>query len=156
MTKRDRELICESVLKRWRKLQDEVWAAEEDAANVAFSQGSGEPVQSSTISDKTFRGAMMLQSVDEKRKWVECVKEALEWLEHEQPELKKLLYGHYWMWNKHGYKRNHARMFADYFCMENHVSIREYHRMRVDAIDEVVFTATEKGLFNAALNSKKL
>lgn len=28
MTKRDRELMVEGVLKRWRKLQEEVWAVE--------------------------------------------------------------------------------------------------------------------------------
>lgn len=156
MTKRDREQMVDAVLKRWRKIQDEVRSVEQDAANMAFSQGNGEPVQSSSISDKTARGAFLLESIDEKRRWVECVTEAMEWLEQEQPELKKLLYGHYWMWNRHGYKRSHARMFADYFCMEHHVSIREYHRMRVDAIDEVVFAATEKGLFNAALNGKNL
>ena len=80
----------------------------------------------------------------------------MRWLDQEQPELRKLLYGHYWMWNKHGYKRSHARMFADYYCMEYHVSIREYHRMRIDALDEVVFTATERGLLNAALNREKV
>ena len=75
MTKRDREMICEGVLKRWRKLQEEVWKVEDDAANVAFSQG-GEPVQSSSISDKTARGAFMLESVDEKKKWIEVITEA--------------------------------------------------------------------------------
>ena len=88
-------MICESVLKRWRKLQEEVWAAEEDAASVAFSQGSGDPVQSSSISDKTFRGAMMLQSVEEKRMWVKVITEAMEWLEEERPDIQRLLYGHY-------------------------------------------------------------
>lgn len=154
MTKRDREVAVENVLKRWRKIKDEVLQAEEDAANMAFSQGSGEPVQSSSISDKTARGAFLLSSVDEKREWISCIEASLLWLADEQPELQKLLYGHYWMWNKHGYNRSHARMFADYFCMEYHVSIREYHRMRIDALDEVVFTATERGLFNAALNRK--
>lgn len=154
MTKRDRELAVENVLKRWHRLREEVHRAEQDAAWMAFSQGSGEPVQSSSISDKTARGGMMLESMSEKKAWISCVEEAMSWLEDEQPELRKLLYGHYWMWNKNGYKRNHARMFADYFCMEHHISVREYHRMRIDALDEVVFTATERGLFNAALNRK--
>lgn len=156
MTKRDRELAVENVLKRWKKLQEEVRAVEDDAANMAFSQGSGDPVQSSSISDKTARGAFLLESVQEKKAWISCIDEAMRWLEEEQPELRKLLFGHYWMWNKHGYKRSHARMFSDYFCMEHHVSIREYHRMRIDALDEVVFTATERGLFNAALNGKRV
>ena len=43
MTKRDRETAVENVLKRWRKLQEEVKAVEDDAANMAFSQGSGDP-----------------------------------------------------------------------------------------------------------------
>lgn len=156
MTKRDREIAVENVLKRWKKLQEEVKAVEDDAANMAFSQGLGDPVQSSSISDKTARGAFLLESVQDKKAWISCIDEAMRWLEEEQPELRKLLFGHYWMWNRHGYKRSHARMFADYFCMEHHVSIREYHRMRVDALDEVVFTATERGLFNAALNGKKV
>ena len=63
MTKRDREMMVEGVLKRWRKLQEEVQMVEDDAANMAFSQGSGEPVQSSSISDKTARGAFLLETV---------------------------------------------------------------------------------------------
>lgn len=152
MTKRDRELKVESVLKRWRKLQDEVAAVEEDAANIAFSQGAGEPVQSSSISDKTARGAFLLENIAEKKAWVECVTEGMAWLNEEHPELRKLLYGHYGMHNKNGYRRSTARAFANYFCHEHFVSIREYHRMRIDAIDEVAFTAAEKGLLNAALN----
>lgn len=146
MKKRDRELMVEGVLKRWRKLQEEVLAAESDAANIAFSQGSGEPVQSSSISDKTARGAFLLESVAEKRAWVECITEAMAWLNEERPELRKLLYGHYGMYNKNGYRRSTARAFASYFCHEHFVSIREYHRMRIDAIDEVAFTAAERGL----------
>lgn len=156
MTKRERELAVENVLKRWRRLQDEVQSVEDDAANMAFSQGSGDPVQSSSISDKTARGAFLLASVQEKKAWISCIEEAMRWLDQEQPELRKLLYGHYWMWNKHGYKRSNARMFADYYCEEYHVSIREYHRMRIDALDEVVLTATERGLLNAALNREKV
>ena len=155
MTKRDRELMVEAVLKRWRKLQEEVWAVEDDAANIAFSQGSGEPVQSSSISDKTARGAFLLESVAEKKAWVECVTEGMKWLDEERPELRKLLYGHYGMWNMKGYKRSTARAFASYFCGEHYVSIREYHRMRIDAIDELAFTAAEKGLLQCGIESKK-
>lgn len=155
MTKRDRELLVEGVLKRWRRLQEEVKFVEADAANIAFSQGSGEPVQSSSISDKTARGAFMLDTIAEKKAWVDCVTEGMKWLDDEHPELRKLLYGHYGMWNMKGYKRSTARAFASYYCHEHFVSIREYHRMRIDAIDELAFTASEKGLLNAALNERK-
>lgn len=154
MTKREREKAVEDVLKRWRKLQEEVWSAEQDAASVAFSTGS-EPVQSSTISDKTARGAFILEGIAEKKKWVECITEAMKWLDEEHSDLRKLLYGHYNMWSKAGYRRNTARAFASYFCHEHYVSIREYHRMRVDALDEVAFVAAEKGLLSAALNERK-
>ena len=155
MTKRDRELLVEGVLKRWRRLQEEVKSVEADAANIAFSQGTGEPVQSSSISDKTARGAFLLDTITEKKAWVECVTEGMKWLDEEHPELRKLLYGHYGMWNMKGYKRSTARAFASYYCHEHFVSIREYHRMRIDAIDELAFTASEKGLLNAALNERK-
>jgi len=155
MTKRDRELLVEGVLKRWRRLQEEVKSVEADAANIAFSQGSGEPVQSSSISDKTARGAFLLDSVAEKKAWVECVTEGMKWLDEEHPELRKLLYGHYGMWNMKGYKRSTARAFASYFCGEHYVSIREYHRMRIDAIDELAFTATEKGLLQCGTEYEK-
>ena len=95
MTKRDRETAVENVLKRWRKLQEEIKVVEDDAANMAFSQGSGEPVQSSSISDKTARGAFLLESIAEKKAWVECDTEGMKWLDEEHPELRKLLYGHW-------------------------------------------------------------
>ena len=146
MTKRDRETAVENVLKRWRKIQEEIKSVEDDAANMAFSQGSGEPVQSSSISDKTARGAFLLDTVAEKKAWIACVNEAMAWLDTEHPELRKLLYGHYGMYNQKGYKRSTARAFASYFCGEHFVSIRQYHRMRIDALDEVAFTAAERGL----------
>ena len=155
MTKRDRELIVEAVLKRWRKLQEEVWAVEDDAANIAFSQGSGEPVQSSSISDKTARGAFLLETVAEKKAWVECVTEGMRWLDEEHPELRKLLYGHYGMWNMKGYKRSTARAFASYYCHENYVSMRKYHFMRTDALDELAFIAAEKGLLQCCTEQRK-
>ena len=148
MTKRERELMVEAVLKRWRKLQEEVWAVEDDAANIAFSQGSGEPVQSSSISDKTARGAFLLDTVAEKKAWVECVTEAMSWLHDEQPDLERLLYGHYGMRHLRGYKRSSARAFADSYCKVYHISMREYHLRRIDALNEVAFEATERGLIH--------
>lgn len=155
MTKRDRELMVEGVLKRWRKLQEEVQMVEDDAANMAFSQGSGEPVQSSSISDKTARGAFLLDTISEKRAWVNCVTDAMKWLEHEQPDLKRLLYGHYGMDNMKGYKRSHARSFANSYCRVYHISMPEYHRRRIDALNEVAFNATECGLLHSHNERRK-
>ena len=148
MTKRDRELMVEAVLKRWKRLQAEVKDAEDEAANIAFSQGSGDPVQSSSISDKTARGAAVLETVAEKRAWVECVTAAMEWLHEEQRELERLLYGHYGMRHLRGYKRSRARAFADSYCREYHISMTQYHQWRVDALNEVAFEATERGLLS--------
>lgn len=155
MTKRDRELMVEGVLKRWRKLQEEVWTAEQDAANIAFSQGSGEPVQSSSISDKTARGAFVLESIADKKAWVDCVTEAMAWLEHEQPDLQRLLYGHYGMYHTRGYKRGQARAFAESYCKVYHISMAEYHFRRIDALDEVVLTATEYGILHSNTERRK-
>ena len=155
MTKRERELLVEGVLKRWRKLQEEVKMVEDDAANIAFSQGSGEPVQSSSISDKTARGAFLLERIEDKKRWVECVNEAMAWLDTEHPELRKLLYGHYGMYNPKGYRRSTARAFANYYCHEHFVSMRKYHFMRIDALDEVAFTAAEKGLLQCCTEQRK-
>ena len=155
MTKRERELKVEAVLKRWRKLQEEVWAVEQDAANVAFASGSGEPVQSSNLSDKTATGAFILESIDEKRRWVECVTDAMKWLEEEQPDLQRLLYGHYGMRHSRGYKRSHARAFADSYCKVYHISPAEYHRRRIDALGEIAFNATESGLLHSHNERRK-
>lgn len=155
MTKRERELKVEAVLKRWRKLQEEVWAVEQDAANVAFASGSGEPVQSSNLSDKTATGAFILESIDEKRRWVKCVTDAMAWLEEEQPDLQRLLYGHYGMRHLRGYKRNSARAFADSYCKVYHISPAEYHRRRIDALGEIAFNATEDGLLHSHNERRK-
>ena len=146
MTAQERKHICEEKLKRWRNLQDEVWLAEDDAENVAFSQGSGDPVQSSSISDKTYRGAMILERVEDKRAWVECIEKAMAWLEHERPDIHRLLRGHYGMIYTRGYKRKHARSFADSYCKVYGISMREYHARRVEGLEEVAYQASEKGL----------
>ena len=146
MTAQERKHICEEKLKRWRNLQDEVWLAEDDAENVAFSQGSGDPVQSSSISDKTYRGAMMLERVEEKKAWVDCITKAMEWLENERPDIQRLLYGHYSMKYTRGYKRKYARSFADSYCKVYGISMREYHNRRMEGLEEVAYQASEKGL----------
>lgn len=155
MTKRDRELMVEGVLKRWRKLQEEVWTAEQDAANIAFSQGSGEPVQSSSISDKTARGAFLLDGISEKRKWVEVITDAMRRMRAEQPDLQRLLYGHYWMDHLKGYRRAHAKSFTESYCTVYHISVSEYKERRKDALWAVTFEAAEAGLFKTVLDDKK-
>ena len=155
MTKRDRELMVEGVLKRWRKLQEEVWTAEQDAANIAFSQGSGEPVQSSSISDKTARGAFLLDGISEKRKWVEVITDAMRRMRAEQPDLQRLLYGHYWMDHLKGYRRAHAKSFTESYCTVYHISVSEYKERRKDALWAIAFDAAEAGLFKSVLNDKK-
>ena len=155
MTPQERKAAVEWHLKNWRRLQEEVWAAERDAANIAFSQGSGEPVQSSSISDKTARGAFVLESIADKKAWVDCVTEAMAWLEHEQPDLQRLLYGHYGMYHTRGYKRGQARAFADSYCKVYHIAMSEYHNRRIDALDEVVLTATEHGLLHSSNEQRK-
>lgn len=155
MTKRDRELMVEGVLKRWRRLQEEVKSVEADAANMAFSQGSGEPVQSSSISDKTARGAFLLESVAEKKAWVDCITDAMKWLEAEQPDLQRLLYGHYGMIYTKGYKRTRARSFAESYCKVYHIAMSEYHNRRIDALDELAFMAIEHGLLHSCNERRK-
>ena len=147
MTAQERKWICEEKLKKWMKLKDEVNMAEDDAENIAFSQGSGDPVQSSNISDKTYRGAMILERVEDKREWVECIEKAMDWLEHERPDIQRLLYGHYGMKYTRGYKRKHARSFADSYCKVYGISMREYHSRRIEGLEEVAYQASEKGLF---------
>lgn len=146
MTAQERKHICEDHLKRWMKLRDEVNMAEDDAANVAFSQGSGEPVQSSNISDKTYRGAMMLERVEEKRAWVDCIDKAMAWLEEERPDIHRLLHGHYGMKYLRGYKRKHAKSFTESYCKVYGINRMEYYRRRVEGLEEVAYQASEAGL----------
>ena len=156
MTPQERKATVEWHLKNWRRLQEEVWAAERDAANIAFSQGSGEPVQSSSISDKTARGAFLLDGISEKRKWVDVITEAMRRMRTEQPDLQRLLYGHYWMDDMKGYRRAHARAFTKSYCTVYHISVSEYKERRKDALWAVTFEAAEAGLFKTVLNEKKL
>lgn len=155
MTPLERKAAVEWHLKNWRRLQEEVWAAERDAENMAFSQGSGEPVQSSSISDKTARGAFLLESISEKRRWVEVITEAMRRMRVEQPDLQRLLYGHYWMDHLKGYRRAHAKSFTESYCTVYHISVSEYKERRKDALWAVTFDAAEAGLFKSVLNNKK-
>ena len=146
MTAQERKHICEDKLKRWMRMKDEIWVAEDDAASVAFSQGSGEPVQSSSISDKTYRGAMMLERVEEKRAWVECIEKAMAWLEEERPDIQRLLYGHYGMKYTRGYKRKYAKSFTESYCKVYGINRMEYYRRRVEGLEEIAYQASEMGL----------
>lgn len=146
MTAQERKHICEDHLKRWMKLRDEVNMAEDDAANIAFSQGSGEPVQSSSISDKTYRGAMILERVEVQRAWVDCIEKAMAWLEQERPDIHRLLYGHYGMKYTRGYKRKWARSFTDSYRKVYGISMQEYQSRRMEGLEEVAYQASEMGL----------
>lgn len=161
MTKYERIKAVENVLKDWRKLQESVWQAEQDAAYIAFSQGDGDPVQSSTISDKTARGAFLLMNMETKRIWIKTVTDAMAWLHEEQPDLERLLYGHYGMRYMRGYKQKYAEAFRKSYCNVYNISRTQYHKRRVDALDEVCTFLTYKGLLrickqnNSELYAKK-
>lgn len=146
MTEREREITVADKLKRWKRLQAEVQDAEEEAANVAFSQGSGDPVQSSSISDKTARGADILETVREQRRWIECISAGMEWLKAERPDIHRLLYGHYGMRYTKGYRRKYAREFTVAYCRTYHISESEYKSRRYEGLSELAFDATEAGL----------
>ena len=148
MTERERELIVEEKLKHWKRLAAEVQDAEEEAANVAFSQGSGDPVQSSSISDKTARGADILETVQEQRRWIECINAGLEWLQDEQPDLRRLLIGHYGMRRRDGYKSKRAAWFTMEYCRCYHISVSEYKLRRREALRELASLAVEYGLIS--------
>ena len=148
MTERERELIVEEKLKHWKRMQAEVRDAEEEAANVAFSQGSGDPVQSSSISDKTARGAEVLESVVMQRRWIECIRAGLEWLRDEQPDLRRILIGHYGMKNGAGYKSKHAAWFTMEYCRSCHISVSEYKLRRREALRQLASMAVEYGLIS--------
>ena len=149
------------ILMHWKRLQAEIDEVQEDAAALAFSQGSGDPVQSSNLSDKTARGAAMLETIAEKRRWLEVVTEAMDWMKEEKPEWYRLLYGHYGMKYTRGYRRKYARIFTDDYCRVMIMDRESYRKRRIKAIDEIVGFARDAGLlrdckqFNQWLNVKK-
>ena len=156
MTERDRELIVEEKLKHWKRIRAEVKDAEEEAANVAFSQGSGEPVQSSSISDKTARGAAVLDRVEEQARWIECIRDGLEWLRDEQPDLRRILIGHYGMRHNRGYKAKHAAAFTLEYCRCYHISVSEYKLRRREALHQIASLAVEYGLISNRREKNKV
>lgn len=103
-------------------------------------------MQSSSISDKTYRGAMMLERVEDKRAWVECIEKAMAWLEEERPDIHRLLYGHYGMKYTRGYKRKWARSFTDSYRKVYGISMQEYQSRRMEGLEEVAYQASEMGL----------
>lgn len=155
MTKRERELAVERILKRWRQLQEDVWNAEDNAVSIAFSSNAGgEPVQSSGISDKTARGAAILETYEEERAWVDCITAAMAWLKEEQPDLQRLLYGHYNMRHLKGYKGAKAASFARSYCNVYHISNSEYKSRRYEALNQVASLAAECGLIKSRMKIK--
>ena len=146
MTEAERIHEVEKKLKGWRKLQDKARSAEDDAASVAFSQGSGGGVQSSNISDKTYRGAELLAAARSDILWVETITEGLDWMKHERPELFNLLKGHYGMVYMRGYRRKHAKSFMESYRKVYCIGPTSYHDKRKEALRELAAAAVQNGL----------
>ena len=147
MTEVERIREVEKKLKGWRKLNDRVKEVEEDAAALAFSGGSaGGPVQTSTIADKTYRGAEMLAAMETDRRWVDTIDEAMDYLKRESPVLHNLIKGHYGMLYKRGYRKKHAALFEKSFRDSHFISHQTYHRWRHKALALIVEVAIQNGL----------
>ena len=146
MTETERIHEVEKKLKGWRRLQERAWAAEQDAADIAFSHGAGGAVQSSNISDKTYRGAEMLAAARQDILWVETIEECLDWMKHERPELFNLLKGHYGMLYMRGYRRKHAKSYMESYRKVYCVGKTSYHKRREEALREVAAAAVQNGL----------
>lgn len=146
MTEAERIHEVEKKLKGWRKLQEKAWAAEEDAAAIAFAQGVGGAVQSSNISDKTYRGAELLAAARPDILWVETIQECLDWMKKERPELFNLLKGHYGMVYMRGYRRKHAKSFMESYRKVYCIGPTSYHDRRKEALREVAAAAVQNGI----------
>lgn len=155
MTEAERIHEVEKKLKGWRKLQERAWAAEEDAAAIAFSHGDGGPVQSSTISDKTFRGAEMLAAAQSDIAWVDTITEGMDWMKEERPELFNLIKGHYGMIYMRGYRRRHAKSFMESYRKVYCIGPTSYHDRRKEALRELATAAVERGLLSVTRSYKK-
>lgn len=146
MTELERIREVEEHLKRWRREQAQAAAAERDAADIAFAHGDGGPVQSSTISDKTARGAELLAANARLIKWVDTIAEAMAWMRQDRPDLYNLLRGHYGMEYPRGYRRRYAKSFTESFRKVYRIGITTYHEMRKEALREISGWAIEAGL----------
>ena len=147
MTESERIREVEIKLKGWRKLQDRVKEAENDAAAIAFSGGSaGGAVQSSNIADKTYRGAEMLAAVEKDRAWEETINEAMDYMRRESPDLYNLLRGHYGMLYRRGYRKSHAALFEKSYRNSHFIGHTTYHRWRHDGLKVIADIALQNGL----------
>lgn len=147
MTEVERIREVEKKLKGWRKLQERVKEVEADAAAIAFSGGSaGGPVQTSSIADKTYRGAEMLEGIREDERWIDTIDEAMDYLKRETPDFYNLIKGHYGMLYKRGYRKKYAALFEKSFRDSHFIGHSTYHRWRQEALGIIVKVAIQNGL----------
>lgn len=146
MTEAERIHEVEIKIKGWRRLQERVKEAEEDAAAVAFAHGEGGPVQSSNISDKTFRGAELLAAVEKDAEWVDTIQEAMDCLKEERPELFQILKGHYNMIHRRGYSEKRAAAFERSYRNVYYIGHTTYFHRRREALKFLADTALQNGL----------
>ena len=146
MTEAERIHEVETYIKRWRRLKDKAADVEEEAAALAFAHGDGGPVQSSTISDKTYRGAELLAANENLAAWVETIETGMAWLEQESPELHTLIYNHYGMRYTKGYRCARAASAERSYRAVFHISHSTYFHKRQQALRELSAFAIQNGL----------
>lgn len=146
MTEAERIHEVETYIKRWRRLKDKAADVEEEAAALAFAHGDGGPVQSSSISDKTYRGAELLAANENLVAWVDTIETGMAWLEKERADLFNLIKGHYGMKYTRGYRRKYAKYFMDSYRRVYSIAPTTYHEMRKEALRELSAFAIQNGL----------
>lgn len=147
MTEAERIHEVENKIKGWRLLKERVKEAEAEAAAIAFAGGAaGGPVQTSTISDKTYRGAELLAAVEKDVAWIATIQEGMDYLKEEHPELFYLLKGHYGMIHRKGYSKNRAGSFERSYRNTYFIGHSAYFERRKTALKVLADIALQNGL----------
>lgn len=145
MTKAERVKEVVEKISRWRHLCERVEDAKQEAAALAFSYGSG-GVQTSSISDKTYRGAALLAGIERDAAWVNTIREGMRYLQETRPELAALLAGHYCMDDRRGHRKKRSSDFAKAYQAANRIRRTTYDEWRREALDELAGIALQNGL----------
>lgn len=151
MTPSERDRLTRDTLKHYQRLRARVEQAEEDAESSQYTQGNTNGRVKGGVSCPIERGAEILLRVDQARKWLTAIDEAIAELERYYPDVAEIVKKHFRIDRARGYVRKYARYTRDAICESKHISIPMYYNLLDQGVDIVRFHAGEYGLFRNLL-----
>lgn len=146
-TIKERERATRDKLKHYQQIKRRIREANEDIEAGQLGSRSGDPVQTSTHSDPTARGAERLLAMLNDEEWLHAIDDALKELRTTDKEVEQIIRRHFRLDSAKGYQRKYNGRVRRDTMYDLAISESVYYERLEAGIKTVMVYAAERGLF---------